>query len=316
MKDIKISVIIPVYNAEKFIERAVESVLIQPEVDEIILIDDGSSDRSYEIIQDIASKNKIFKTLMHTDRINKGSAATRNLGILTAKNEWIAFLDADDYYLKNRFKKAIQTISENADCDGVYEAVSPEEDIKNPIANKIELFENITVKEGILPDNLFFKLAPIGKAGMFSCNGLTIKKNKVIECQLFDTSLRIAEDMLLWMKLSIASNLCGGSLTKPVAVFVRHANNTTFGGKVAHHLIPAFFKLLNWSHPKFNRKHKNIVCDRLLYSIAFYQNKTSKLQFLMSLIKLSAKVPSFVFSIYFLNNIKFFLKYNFDNKEL
>src|SRR5690606_1248107 len=103
-----ISVIIPVYNAAAFVEQAVQSALTQPEVSEVILVEDGSEDKSLPICEKLASQNDIITLLRHPGGVNKGAGASRNLGIQHTKNEWIAFLDADDYYLENRFTNSLQ----------------------------------------------------------------------------------------------------------------------------------------------------------------------------------------------------------------
>jgi glycosyltransferase involved in cell wall biosynthesis len=87
-----ISVVIPAYNAERFVERAVQSVLSQTlAVDEILIIDDGSRKPLSESLLDRPPVRIIRKP-------NGGTASARNMGISEAKGDWIAFLDADDYW--------------------------------------------------------------------------------------------------------------------------------------------------------------------------------------------------------------------------
>ena len=89
-----ISVIVPVYNAEKYLNRCIDSILGQTLKDfELILIDDGSKDQSGCICDEYEKKDKRIKVI-HQD--NKGQAAARNKGVLIAQCDWIAFVDADD----------------------------------------------------------------------------------------------------------------------------------------------------------------------------------------------------------------------------
>lgn len=91
-----ISAIIPAYNAEATIERAMKSVISQEHsVDEIIVVDDGSSDRTAQIVGDYGSAARYFF------QDNAGVSTARNLGIMNSRCEWIAFLDADDEWLPN-----------------------------------------------------------------------------------------------------------------------------------------------------------------------------------------------------------------------
>lgn len=92
---IKVSVIIPVYNCEKYISRAIESVLSQTLKDiEIILIDDGSNDDSVKICDEYAKKKDNIKVL---HKKNEGAGMARNDGLKMAEGEFVAFLDSDDY---------------------------------------------------------------------------------------------------------------------------------------------------------------------------------------------------------------------------
>ncbi|MDE5121033.1 MAG: glycosyltransferase family 2 protein, partial [Trichodesmium sp. St19_bin1] len=90
----KVSIIIPVYNCELYITQGIESVLNQTYTDyEIIVIDDGSTDNTHQVLQPYMKKIRYF---FHE---NKGLSATRNQGIKMAKGELIALLDADDLFL-------------------------------------------------------------------------------------------------------------------------------------------------------------------------------------------------------------------------
>lgn len=96
----KISVIIPVYNASKYITECLDSVLNQTFTDiEVICVNDGSTDDSLEILEKYSSEIKII------NQENKGASASRNQGLKKAKGEYILFVDADDYLRKDAIKK-------------------------------------------------------------------------------------------------------------------------------------------------------------------------------------------------------------------
>ena len=100
----KISVIIPVYNAEKYITQAVESALQFEEVCEVILVEDKSPDNALEVCKNLAKTFDRVTLYQHPDKGNHGAGASRNLGMKMATGDYIAFLDADDFYLPNRFE--------------------------------------------------------------------------------------------------------------------------------------------------------------------------------------------------------------------
>lgn len=110
MKD-KISVIIPIYNMEKYLKRALDSILRQSYKNlEIILVDDGSTDDSREICLSYVQNDKRF---CYYYQENKGVAAARNLGLEKSSGDFIAFLDPDDYIDSNMYECLLRAIKEN-----------------------------------------------------------------------------------------------------------------------------------------------------------------------------------------------------------
>lgn len=103
MNNIKVSIIIPVYNSEKYLRQCLDSVVKQTLKDiEIIVINDGSTDNTLKIIQEYATKYKNIKII---DKQNEGCYKARNIGLETATGEYIAFLDSDDYIESNIYEK-------------------------------------------------------------------------------------------------------------------------------------------------------------------------------------------------------------------
>lgn len=98
----KVSIVIPVYNVEKYIERCLKSILNQTlDSIEVIVIDDGSTDNSGKICDEFSSKYKNIKTF---HKKNEGVSSARNLGITLAKGEYIGFVDPDDFIHINMYK--------------------------------------------------------------------------------------------------------------------------------------------------------------------------------------------------------------------
>lgn len=111
----KVSVIIPVYNCEKLIKRAVESVIGQPDSDkyQIILVDDGSTDNSGFICDELQNT---FLNVTAFHQKNAGVSAARNVGIEHAEGEWLSFLDSDDYFLDGFFDEMLSGESADLIC--------------------------------------------------------------------------------------------------------------------------------------------------------------------------------------------------------
>ena len=221
--DFLVSVIIPVYNCERYLEKAISSVLQQPEVSEIVVVNDGSTDTTQNILETLQKQNPKIKIYHHENNSNKGRSASRNLAIKKATANYIAFLDADDYYLPNRFvsdKKIFQT---DDNVDGVYNAIGANfyrEASKNE-QKQLELF---TVREKIEPEELFNVLLS-GKKGHFSIDGLTVKKEIFENTGYFTESLVVAEDTELIFKMALKCRLEAGVIDKPLAIRGVHDDN-------------------------------------------------------------------------------------------
>lgn len=108
-----VSAVVPVYNAKLTLVRAVNSLLNQKEIDEIFLVDDGSTDGSFELAKELEAANPIIKVLHHPEKINKGAPASRNLGFFQAKNKWIQFLDSDDEIFPDKIARQLSVVKEN-----------------------------------------------------------------------------------------------------------------------------------------------------------------------------------------------------------
>lgn len=107
----RISVIIPVFNSEKYLDQCIRSVLNQSFRDfELILVNDGSTDKSIEICNQFAERDKRIKVFTQK---NKGVSTARNLGLENSKGEWINFIDSDDYVEKNYLNDFVVNLKPN-----------------------------------------------------------------------------------------------------------------------------------------------------------------------------------------------------------
>lgn len=116
---VNVSVILPVHNSERYITEALESILMQSYRDfEVIVVDDGSTDRTGEIVRGYErSKASLIRCLYQR---NAGPGAARNTGIRNARGPVIAFLDADDAWLKDKLKRQMEMLRSDPDMGLVY----------------------------------------------------------------------------------------------------------------------------------------------------------------------------------------------------
>lgn len=142
MDALKVSVVIPVYNSANVVGRAIRSALSQDVPLEILVIDDGSADSIEEVMKQFTHGPVRFLR----NETNMGAAASRNRGVALAKGEYVAFLDADDWWEENKLKKQLKKISETGCvlCGTARELVKPDGSLTGRV---IPVQEEITYRQ-------------------------------------------------------------------------------------------------------------------------------------------------------------------------
>ena len=151
-EEITVSVVMPVYNGEKYLNQAIESVLLQrKEISsiELLIVDDASTDSTPEIIKKYQKENPEIRYLRN--KTNMGAARSRNYGVEEAKGRWIAFLDADDWWEEGKLIKQLEMLKKKKAslCTTARELVNEEGDslrciipVKEEISYKMMLRQN------------------------------------------------------------------------------------------------------------------------------------------------------------------------------
>jgi glycosyltransferase involved in cell wall biosynthesis len=228
MNSFQVSVIIPVYNAASFVEQAVESCLAQPQTAEVVLVEDYSPDNSWEVCQSLVGRDVRIRLYRQEDGKNHGAGATRNLAIQKSSCEFIAFLDADDYFLPGRFTRASELFQADPTLEGVYDAVyidrRDENGAKRWQAAGRSTAALITVTQPIAPEKLFASLVG-GNCGSWHLDGFVFKRSLVEKIGEMDEDLPLHQDSAFMVKAAALCILRPGRLDEPVAVWRIHSNN-------------------------------------------------------------------------------------------
>lgn len=182
-----ISVIIPIYNAEKYLHQCIESVLEQKLIDlELLLIDDGSMDSSGTICEEYAQKDSRVR-VFHKE--NGGVSSARNLGLDNAKGEWICFIDSDDEIIN--FKALF-----NSKLDADIILFSIRMDYNNGTTycdSLLPLSETLDTKENYIKTYLHFHV--------FSSVCAKLIRRNILKDFRFDTTIKFGEDALFNLNL-------------------------------------------------------------------------------------------------------------------
>jgi len=270
--DFKVSVIIPVYNAELYIEQAVASAVNLVEVGEIILIEDGSKDNSLQLCKALVARFDKIKLLTHENNENKGASESRNLGIKSAIFPFVSFLDADDVYDVSRFRMDKSILASNNTIDGVYSAVGylDEEDGKMFYLRKV-----------ISPNELFHFLL-IGTYGHFHTNGITLRKSVFDDVGYFSSQLILHQDSEMWLRIALKKKLISGDLKNPVALIRRHEGNRIWKGQNYSTRYLLYVTFYNWVLNENISKYDLIL---LLRRISIFESKKNNKPYYFILLK-------------------------------
>lgn len=185
----RVSVIIPVRNRAKLVERAVRSVLTQTYQDfEIIIVDDGSTDATPKLVRILAEQDRRIRYLQH--EINRGAQAARNTGIRAAKGDWITFLDSDDQWFSDSLETRLQLAMEK----GLH-VVHSECYVRRKETTELRRF-GVPRMQGQVYKELLRRPGPMFQGLLVSKEALTrigYLDETIVSYQEWDTTIRLAK---------------------------------------------------------------------------------------------------------------------------
>lgn len=186
----KYSVVIPLYNKQRYIKSTLQSVLAQTYTDyEVIVVDDGSTDASLQEAEQMQS-DKI--RVLHQE--NQGVAVARNTGIENAEGEYIAFLDADDKWNPSYLEEIDKIVQKYPQSDIFVSAY--EVDLGN---GKKNLSEQMSAQDGCLPS---YWATLSSKYDFVWTSATTIRKSALVQAGLFRPGEKIGQDLDMWARVA------------------------------------------------------------------------------------------------------------------
>lgn len=190
-----VSVVMPVYNGAEYIRKAVDSVFCQEISLELLIIDDGSSDQTEEVLA-VYRDRENFHYLKNEHNI--GAAASRNRGILEARGKYIAFLDADDWWEKGKLKHQLNVLLKTG-----YVMCSTGRELMNPDGSStgkyIPVHETITYRELL-------------KHNSINCSSVLIEREAALKYPMEHDDSH--EDYLTWLKV-LKTYGCAAGINRP-----------------------------------------------------------------------------------------------------
>jgi glycosyltransferase involved in cell wall biosynthesis len=255
----KVSVIIPTYNREKFIGRAIESVLAQTYKNfEIVVVDDGSTDNTRKALEPFDGKIKYIY------QENGGSSSARNRGLQESTGEYIAFLDSDDTWTPNKLAVQLDILDKNKHTGIVY--------------SKMLMFNEKGERIGTKPDDPsgrnFEELIEI--SGDIPTSSVLTRRECFDKAGLFDENLPTMQDFDMWLRISEHYDIY--EYEESLAYYYRHnQQNTSSRANCLYGLVLLNRKILkNYGHlPNFPHSiyRLRIASNEYWLSRAYYDQK-------------------------------------------
>jgi len=225
-ENLKISVIIPAFNAGRYLEKAVNSVFETkyPNL-ELLIIEDKSIDDTLAIATRLAkNRPENIRLLQTPGKRNQGAGAARNTGINHAAGDLIAFLDADDIYLPHRFDRDVDIFKNNRAVDGVYGAwdmLYHQKKYRNEWECLIGKPTFTPIQD---PDRVLQKVLQ-HKGGLWLTNAITLRKTVFRRSGMFNESLKLHQDIELWTRIALVGNIVSGEIHRPTSLYRRYNHN-------------------------------------------------------------------------------------------
>ncbi|MEI7596460.1 MAG: glycosyltransferase [Bacteroidota bacterium] len=213
-KNIDVSVIIPNYNHEKYIEECISSVFASDFDNnkiEIIIVDDASTDNSVLLIKETLKKTKIYNKLL-INKINLGQCKSRNMAIKIAQGDFLFFLDSDNYINIDCLRKHYNFLVKNNEFSACYAPIQKFDSLSR---TKTSIFSNEPFD--------FEKL----KHGNYIDNMSMIRKADIIELGLFDENIIGWQDYELWLKMGSNNKKVGFIHESPLSNYREHSSSLT-----------------------------------------------------------------------------------------
>lgn len=262
----KISIIIASYNYDKYISQTIDSVLQQTFEDwELIIVDDGSSDNSIEIIENYVQNDDRIKLIIHENHSNKGLIATLQKGIDFTNGDYVVFLESDDYIRNDYLDKKIKIFNQNSSIGLVYNGIKTFGcELPKKYKNWLIRINNYWARHNY-PHNIHQMFALENYIPTFSC--VMLRKNLLKNLD-WEATQPAWIDLWLWIQISKKSDFY--YLEEGLTFWRIHKDSYLNNAKLANPVLGYLF----YKNILFN---KMIDIKRIDYKLKFLYSKTVRL---------------------------------------
>ena len=249
----KVSIIIPVFNGQDSVEAAIDSILKQnPKQTEIIVINDGSTDRTGSICRQYEQRGKI----VYLEQKNQGKSAARNHGLEFARGKYIAFLDADDLSAPGSIDKRAMILDNHPDVHMVFANVlvldsagkPPRNWIKNISVDSLKKISTPVSPKTYIISQDYLKTAFLDSCLLPSIMTVMVRKQVFQASGNFDETLPFAQDLEMWVRMAPFCNFAFIDENLAVYHFDSARGEREYGLKLSYRLrfLKKFRKGASW----------------------------------------------------------------------
>ena len=223
----KVSVVMPVYNRERYVRESVESILATAYGNlEIVIVDDGSTDATPRILAELQSRNPgVIRLYDHPGHSNLGFLASVNRGIAELTGEYVCFLDSDDIMLPHRFDTAVPLLDGDPTLDGVVEVMEilfEDEEQRSQWGDRPARFGP---RVDTIPPDDFLEAWLLDRRCTFLTSILLVRARLFRMTGVYRTTGTLSEDHHLRLRMVACGRFAVGQTDRPITRYRRHADN-------------------------------------------------------------------------------------------
>ena len=204
-----VSIIMPAYNAEKYIKEAIQSVICQTCPDwELLVIDDCSEDQTEQLVKEyVAQYSNIH---YYKNERNLGVAETRNFGVSVAAGEWIAYLDSDDCWHPEKLQRQLETAAKTK-AQLLFTGSAFMDENSKPLDSYLPAPERISYRELL-------------KQNVVSCSSVLLLR-ELAQAYPMQHASRLHEDFVVWLRILRDKKICAYGVDEPLLIYRVHSNS-------------------------------------------------------------------------------------------
>ena len=264
----RVSVIVPVYNRERYVRECVESILATgyPNL-EVLIVDDGSTDATPAILASIAEANPdVVRVIRHPDGANLGQKPSVNLAISLSSGTLVCFLDSDDLMRPYRFERAVPLLDRDPDLDGVIEVTELFFETPAQLERWGDRAARYGPKVKAIPADDFVRACLLERTCSMHTSNILVRRGLFERSGVYRPTRERSEDFHLWLRMAASGRFAVGETARAVTLYRRHDDNIwNPGRRDSVRDVHVLADVLSWARESPHVSEVNVAVLREAY---------------------------------------------------